>query len=72
VALDRAVAAVYAWNGADDAALDILERLTTEAPRSGPAEVARDPIFTLALTDNARFAALVARLEAEMRATRIE
>jgi TolB-like protein/DNA-binding winged helix-turn-helix (wHTH) protein len=72
VASDRVLAAVYAWNGAADAALDILERLTSNAPHAGPAEVARDPLFTLALADNARFAQLVARLEAEMQATRLD
>ncbi len=65
---DKAVAAIYAWNGDSDDALDTLERLTTRTPGVGPAEIARDPWYTVPLAANARFQALTARLEEQIRA----
>jgi len=68
----KSKAAVYAWAGAEDDALGLLERLATRTPGVGPAEVARDPLYTIPLAGNPRFASLVARLEAEMRELQVE
>ena len=69
----RAVAAmaagVFAWAGAPDDAMDLLEQLATVKAGLGPAEITRDPIFAVPLADNARYQALKAKLEAEMAAT---
>jgi hypothetical protein len=62
-------ARALAWAGKQDAAVDLLTRLATDVPGSSPAEIARQPLYTTPLRDNARFAALVQRLEAEMAAT---
>src|SRR5262249_55726218 len=61
----RVAAGVFAWTGAQDRAVDVLERLAT-TPVIGPAEIARDPIYTVPLAKNSRFQALVKRLEAKM------
>ncbi len=64
---DKAVAAIYAWNGDSGDALDVLERLATGTPGVGPAEIVRDPWY-MPLAHEARFEALAARLEEQMRA----
>lgn len=68
---DKAVAAIYAWNGNSDEALDALERLATGTPGVSPAEIVRDPWYTVPLAANARFQGLAALLEQQMRATPI-
>ncbi len=60
---------VLAWGGEEDAAVDLLTRLATDVPGLPPADIARQPYYTMPLRGNARFAALVQRLEAEMAAT---
>jgi TolB-like protein/DNA-binding winged helix-turn-helix (wHTH) protein len=66
---DKAVAAIYAWNGDSGDALDVLERLATGTPGVSPAEIVRDPWYTMPLAHDPRFEALAARLEEQMRAT---
>jgi TolB-like protein/tetratricopeptide (TPR) repeat protein len=68
---DKAIAAIFAWNGDSDDAVDTLERLATGVPGVGPAEIARDPWYTVPLAHDARFQALAARLEEQMRTTPI-
>ncbi|HUL83579.1 MAG TPA: hypothetical protein VL131_15640, partial [Gammaproteobacteria bacterium] len=65
-------ARVLAWAGQGDAAVDLLIRLATDRPGALPANIARQPLYTTPLRDNARFAALKEQLEAEMRATKLE
>ncbi len=60
---------VLAWAGKQDDAVDLLTRLGTDIPGLAPADIARQPLYTTPLRDNARLAALVQRLEAEMAAT---
>jgi eukaryotic-like serine/threonine-protein kinase len=60
---------VLAWGGKQDDAVDLLTRLGTDVPGLGPADIARQPLYTTPLRGNTRFAALVQRLEAEMAAT---
>ncbi len=60
---------VLAWAGKQDAAVDLLTRLATDVPGLPPADIARQPYYTTPLRANARSAALVQRLEAEMAAT---
>jgi len=60
-------AAVYAWSGAQDEAVSLLEELAAGVPGVAPAFVARDPIFATPLAHNSRYRALAARLEEEMR-----
>jgi hypothetical protein len=62
-------ARVLAWAGKQDAAVDLLTRLATDVPGLPPADIARQPYYTTPLGDNARFAALAQKLEAEMAAT---
>jgi hypothetical protein len=50
----------------------MLEQLADAIPGVSPAMIARDPIYTVALADNARFKALSAKLEAQMAATRLD
>jgi TolB-like protein len=68
-------ASVYAWSGAADDAASLLEKLSTQIPmvlELGPATIARDPLYTVPLANNARYKALQARLEAQMAATKFE
>lgn len=62
-----AVAArVFAWAGAADEAVALLEQLATLKPGLGPAEIARDPLYSIPLAGNPRYRTLVERLEIEM------
>jgi TolB-like protein/tetratricopeptide (TPR) repeat protein len=65
-------ARVFAWAGEQDEAVNLLERLATSAGGLAPAEIARDPIFTIPLADHPRYQALKARLEAQMATTHLE
>jgi hypothetical protein len=64
-------ASVLAWAGDEDHADALLERLATVIGGLGPAEIARDPLYTVPLAGNARFQRLVHRLEAQMRAAEL-
>jgi hypothetical protein len=70
IAIDRylpsTIAMVYAWSGAEEDAVDLIEGLTVRYPGVGPAEIAREPLFTVPLAKNARFLALLAKLEHEI------
>lgn len=62
-----AVAArVLAWAGADEEAVTLLEQLAIAKPGLGPAEITRDPLYSIPLANNQRYQALGARLELEM------
>jgi TolB-like protein len=65
-------AQVLAWSRAEDEAMDLLEELGQPTSALAPALIARDPVFTVPLANNARFQALKANLEAQMAATRLE
>src|SRR5207344_1450372 len=60
-------AAVYAWAGAQDEAVALLEQLSTVRPGLRPASITRSPIYAIPLAKNPRYQALVRRLEAQMR-----
>lgn len=60
-------ARVYAWSGAHEQADALLEELATATPGLPPAEITRDPLYTIPLAEDARFKALSARLEDQMR-----
>ncbi len=62
---------VYAWSGAQDEAVAVLERLATSVPGLPPAAITRDPIYAVPLARNLRYQALVAGLEAQMKATHL-
>jgi tetratricopeptide (TPR) repeat protein len=56
-ALNRRYAAylaarVYAWSGAADPSVALLEELATKVPGVGPATIIRDPLFTTPLSPN--------------------
>jgi TolB-like protein len=61
---------IYAWAGEEDKAVDLIESLVTSAPGLGPAQVTRDPLYSMALATNARYKALEKKLEAEITANR--
>jgi len=63
-------ARIYAWAGADDKAIDLLEVLTTAVLGIGPAQVTRDPLYSMPLAKNARYKALEKKLGAEITANR--
>jgi len=67
-----AMAAVYAWSGAQDEAVVLLEELSTARPGGGPAWITRDPTYAVPLARNPRYQKLVVRLEAEMRDTKLQ
>ncbi len=64
-------AAIYAWSGAEDDAVGLLEELSAAIPGVGPGQLARDPLFGVPLERNHRFLALVQRLEEKMRTTEL-
>jgi TolB-like protein/DNA-binding winged helix-turn-helix (wHTH) protein len=65
----RAVAArVLAWSGATDDAAALLVTLATRFPRTGPADIARDPLYAVPLADNMSYKRLARDLEAEIAA----
>lgn len=59
-------ARVLAWAGAEDEATEVLKSLASRFPALGPAEVARDPLYSIPLGDNSAFQELANRLEAEI------
>ena len=61
-------ARIYAWAGATDEAIALLEDLAFNPPAHGPAEITRDPFFTIPLATSPRYRALAQRLEAEIAA----
>jgi len=62
-----AVAArVFAWAGAEDEAVTLLEQLATLRPGLLPAEITRDPLYFIPLTENSRYRVLVERLEVQI------
>jgi tetratricopeptide (TPR) repeat protein len=63
---------ILAWAGAQDEAMNTLERLATTAPGLPPASIAQAPIYTVPLAANTRFQALKAKLETQMAATKLE
>jgi predicted Zn-dependent protease len=65
-------ARIFAWAGQEDAAVALLERLATDLPGLPPADIALEPRYAVPLRDHAGFRALVARLDAQMAATRLE
>jgi inactivated superfamily I helicase len=60
------VATTLAWAGAQEEAVTLLEELATQDFGLAPAEITREPLFTIPLKGNPRFQVLVARLEAQM------
>ncbi|HSC07450.1 MAG TPA: winged helix-turn-helix domain-containing protein [Steroidobacteraceae bacterium] len=65
------VAAAYAWSGAEDEAVALLEEYSSATPGPGPALITRDPLFSVPLGRNERYRALASRLEAQMRSTKL-
>jgi TolB-like protein/DNA-binding winged helix-turn-helix (wHTH) protein/Tfp pilus assembly protein PilF len=61
-------ARVYAWAGARDEAVTLLEQLATATPGLPPAYVTRDPLVVVPLAANPQYQALAGRLEAQMTA----
>ncbi len=66
--LAMTAAKIYAWSGAGDRAVALLEQLTSDVPGIGPAQVTREPLFSVPLATNARYFGLKERLEAEIAA----
>jgi TolB-like protein/DNA-binding winged helix-turn-helix (wHTH) protein len=64
-------AAAYAWSGAENDAVAVLEACSSATPGPGPGLITRDPLFSVPLANNARYRALADRLEAQMRSTEL-
>ena len=62
------VAKVLAWAGAEEEAVALLEEVATQYPALGPAEITRDPLYSIPLAANPRYRALERKLEAEIAA----
>ena len=61
-------AAIFAWAGMGDEAVELLEDLSRGYPGVGPAEITREPLYSVPLANNARYMALEKKLEAEIAA----
>jgi TolB-like protein len=61
-------ARIFAWAGAHEEAIGMLERLSGEYPGLGPAHIARDPLLSRPLADEPRWRALTRALEAQIAA----
>jgi len=61
-------ARIFAWAGAREEAIGILERLARDYPGLGPAHIARDPLLMMPLADEPRWRELSRMLEAEIAA----
>ncbi len=57
---------IFAWAGEENDAVALLERLATEFPSAGPAEITRDPLYSTPLANSLRYQALAKKLEAEI------
>lgn len=64
--LPTTAAMILAWAGAGDEAMGLIEDVARHYPGVGPAEIAREPLFTVPLATNARFRALATELEQEI------
>jgi hypothetical protein len=63
----RAVAArVFAWAGAEDEAVTLLEQLAILKPGLLPAEITRDPLYFIPLTESSRYRAFAECLEVQI------
>jgi hypothetical protein len=62
------VARIFAWAGAQDEAVAMLDTLSSRAPGVGPASIARDPFLARPLAENASWRILHARLEDQITA----
>jgi TolB-like protein/DNA-binding winged helix-turn-helix (wHTH) protein len=63
-----AAARVYAWAGARERAVTLLEQLATVSPGAPPAFITRDPLIAVPLAPDSQYQALAGRLEAQMAA----
>jgi tetratricopeptide (TPR) repeat protein len=68
----RYSARIFAWAGAEDRAVSLIDNLSTVQGGIPPALITHDPYFDMPLARNARWQALKARLEAHMAATKLE
>jgi tetratricopeptide (TPR) repeat protein len=59
-------AQIFAWAGAEDEAVALLEELSKGFPGLGPAAITRDPLYSIPLKNNARYKVLEKKLEAEI------
>jgi hypothetical protein len=70
VAIDRfapaTAALIFAWAGSHDEAAELLPDLSSGFPGLGPAEITRDPLYSVPLADNEKYRALERRLESEI------
>jgi TolB-like protein/DNA-binding winged helix-turn-helix (wHTH) protein len=59
-------ARIYAWAGAEEAAVDLLEQLSTGSISIGPAFITRDPLYAIPLANNEKYKELSKKLETEI------
>lgn len=67
---DYLAAMTLAWAGERDAAVALLEKLSSGAPSVGPALLAQDPLIATPLRNNARYQKLRSALEIDIAANR--
>jgi tetratricopeptide (TPR) repeat protein len=72
IATASTAARVYAWCKKPDEAVRLLEQLATRPLGLGPALITRDPLYSRPLGAHAGYQTLAAKLEKEIRATRLE
>jgi len=70
VAIDRfapaTAALIFAWAGSKDDAVELLTDLSSRFPGMGPAEITRDPLYSVPLASSEKYRALERRLESEI------
>lgn len=59
-------ARIFAWGGASADAVALLEQLDAARPGLSPAEIGRDPLYQVPLSESPQYEALVERLEGQM------
>jgi hypothetical protein len=65
-------AQTYAWAGAEDEAVQLLEERAASVSGLMPADITRNPTLSIPLANNSRYKALSARLEAQMRSLKLD
>lgn len=65
-------ARIFAWADDPDEADTLLEALSVSVPGLPPADIARDPLYTVPLSQDSRFQVLRQRLDAQLASSPLE
>ena len=59
-------ARIFAWADAHDESIALLEQMSSQYPMIGPAEITRDPLYSVPLAGNEKYRTLERSLESEI------